>query len=136
MEWYNIVTMLLGGLGTLGGVGGVISIYQAKSNKQTIDVGNFQTMLNEAQEMYNDARTETKELRKEFSDYKAENARYITAFKERFSNIEKRLSNTEHAIAQGYRCPFPPNIKDCPVLQEYEKTHCSTCIDNAEKVIH
>lgn len=133
MEWYNILTMVLGALGTFGGIGGAISIYQAKSNKQTIDIGNFQTMLNEAQEMYKDARNETKELRTEFSTYKEETSKYIIEFKKRFNNIEKRLSNAERAVAQGYRCPFPPDIKDCPVLQEYEKTHCLNCIENAEK---
>lgn len=134
MEWYNILTIVLGAFGTLGGISGAISIYHAKSNKQTIDISNFQTMLNEAQEMYKDAREETKELRKEFSDYKNENAKYITAFKHRFENIEVRLSNAEHAVMQGYRCTFPPDPKDCPVLQEYEKMHCHNCIENAEKL--
>lgn len=132
MEWYNILTMVLGALGTFGGIGGAISIYQAKSNKQTIDVGNFKKMLDEAQEMYDAANEEKKEYIKEFYEYRVENAKYVAEFKKRFSNIESRLQQTEKAVSQAYRCTFPPDIKDCPVLQEYEKSHCLNCIGNAE----
>ncbi len=132
MEWYNILTMILGALGTVGGVSGAISIYHAKSKKQTIDVANFQTMLNEAQEMYKDARKDTKELQEEFSTYKKESSKYVAEFKERFAKLEKRVRKGERAIARAYRCPFPEDIKDCPVLLEYNKSNCDTCIESSE----
>ena len=130
MEWYEI---LISAVATLGGVGGFVSIYKAKPEKTSIEVKNMQEMLEESHKMYNDARAETKELREEFSKYKEENMEYVAEFKKRFAKIESRLEKTEHAVYQGYRCPYPPKAKDCPVLKEYEKGNCEECkasVDN------
>lgn len=132
MEWYEI---LISAVATLGGVGGFISIYKAKPERTSIEVKNMQTMLDEARGMYNDARKETKELCDEFSKYKEENMQYVAEFKNRFAKIEDRLSKTELAVYQGYRCPFPPKVADCPVLKEYEKGKCSECKASAENGI-
>ena len=130
MEWYEI---LISAVATLGGVGGFISIYKAKPEKARIEVKNMQSMRDEAHEMYDDARKETKELREEFSKYKEENMQYVAEFKNRFAKIEDRLSKTELAVYQGYRCPFPPKVADCPVLKEYEKGNCLECKANVEQ---
>ena len=124
MEWYEI---LISAVATLGGVGGFVSIYKAKPEKTSIEVKNMKEMLDEAHNMYNDARAETKELREEFSKYKEENMEYVSEFKKRFAKIEGRLEKTELAVYQGYRCPFPPKVADCPVLKEYEKGNCEEC---------
>lgn len=124
MEWYNILAIVLG---AFGGIGGLISIYKAKPERTSIEVKNMQEMLEEAHHMYDDARNETKELREEFSEYKKENMSYVAEFKKRFAEIEGRLSKTELAVYQGYRCPFPPKVTDCPVLKEYEKGNCEEC---------
>lgn len=130
MVWYEILTLVVG---AFGGTAGIIAIYKAKPEKTSIEVKNMQTMLDEAHEMYDDARKETKELREEFSKYKEENMVYVAEFKNRFAKIEDRLSKTELAVYQGYRCPFPPKVADCPVLKEYEKGNCSECKANVEQ---
>ena len=130
MVWYEILTLVVG---AFGGTAGIIAIYKAKPEKTSIEVKNMQTMLDEAQGMYDDARKETKELREEFSKYKEENMQYVAEFKARFAKIEDRLSKTELAVYQGYRCPFPPKVADCPVLKEYEKGNCSECKANVEQ---
>lgn len=130
MEWFNILAIVLG---ALGGTAGLVGLYKAKSEKTGIDISNMQTMLDEAHEMYNDARKETKELREEFSEYKKENMGYIAEFKERFAKVEGRLEKTELAVYQGYRCPFPPKVTDCPVLKEYEKGNCDECKASVNK---
>ena len=127
MVWYEILTLVVG---AFGGTAGIIAIYKAKPEKTSIEVKNMQTMLDEAHEMYDDARKETKELREEFSKYKEENMQYVAEFKNRFAKIEDRLSKTELAVYQGYRCPFPPKVADCPVLKEYEKGNCNECKAN------
>lgn len=130
MVWYEILTLVVG---AFGGTAGIIAIYKAKPEKTSIEVKNMQSMLDEAHEMYDDARKETKELREEFSKYKEENMQYVAEFKNRFAKIEDRLSKTELAVYQGYRCPFPPKVADCPVLKEYEKGNCSECKANIEQ---
>lgn len=129
MEWYNILAIVLG---AFGGVGGFVALYKAKPERTSIEVKNMQEMLEEAHRMYDDARTETKELREEFSEYKKENMGYIAEFKARFAKVESRLEKTELAVYQGYRCPFPPKVADCPVLKEYEKGNCSECKANVD----
>ena len=124
MEWYNVLAIVLG---AFGGVGGFVALYKAKPEKTSIEVRNMQEMLDEAHKMYDDARAETKELREEFSEYKKENMGYIAEFKERFAKVEGRLEKTELAVYQGYRCPFPPKVADCPVIKEYEKGSCEEC---------
>ena len=130
MVWYEILTLVVG---AFGGTAGIIAIYKAKPEKTSIEVKNMQSMLDEAHEMYDDARKETKELREEFSKYKEEHMQYVAEFKNRFAKIEDRLSKTELAVYQGYRCPFPPKVADCPVLKEYEKGNCSECKANVEQ---
>lgn len=124
MEWYSILSLVLG---ALGGTAGIVGLYKAKSEKTGIDVSNMQGMLDEAHKMYDDARAETKELREEFKAYKMEMMEYVGEFKQRFSYVENRLEKTELAVYQGYRCPFPPKQDDCPVLQEFNKTKCNEC---------
>jgi TPP-dependent trihydroxycyclohexane-1,2-dione (THcHDO) dehydratase len=124
MEWYNILSIIVG---ALGGTAGIVGIYKAKSEKTGVDVNNMQGMLDEAHKMYDDARAETKELREEFKAYKMEMMEYVGEFKQRFNYVENRLEKTELAVYQGYRCPFPPKQDDCPVLQEFNKTKCNEC---------
>jgi hypothetical protein len=124
MEWYSILSLVLG---ALGGTAGLIGLYKAKAEKTGIDIGNMQGMLDESHKMYDDARAETKELREEFKAYKLEMMAYVGEFKQRFNYVENRLEKTELAVFQGYRCPFPPRQDDCPVLQEYNKTRCGEC---------
>lgn len=137
MEWYNILTIVIG---AFGGVSGLISLYNAKSNKTTIDIGNMEKMLHDAEEMYNVMKQGRAEEQEEFRAYKKENMKYIAEFKLRFEKLEDRLDKAEDAvfhlksaIYQGYRCKFPQHIEDCPVIKEYEKKHCEDCISYIEK---
>ena len=132
MVWYEIVA-LLGG--AFGGTAGLIGLYKAKSEKTGIDISNMQEMLNEAHKMFDSACEEKEAIQNEFSDYKAENMKYISEFKARFAKVEERLDKAEGtifdltgAVYQGYRCKFPENTEDCPVIKEYEKKHCKKCV--------
>lgn len=132
MVWYEIVALLIG---AFGGTAGLIGLYKAKAEKTGIDISNMQEMLNEAHKMFDSACEEKEAIQKEFSDYKAENMKYIGEFKARFAKVEERLDKAEEsvlnlkgAIYQGYRCKFPENIEDCPVIKEYEKEHCKKCV--------
>lgn len=91
-------------------------------------------MLNESHRMYDEMKAEKEEAQEEFKTFKETNNKYIAEFKERFAKLEKRLDAAEDAvfhlkgaIYQGYRCKFPANIEDCPVIREYEKNHCEEC---------
>lgn len=136
MEWYEI---LISAVATLGGVGGFVSIYKAKPEKTSIEVENMKKMLDESHRMYNEMKAEKEEGQEEFKEFKETNNKYIAEFKERFAKLEKRLDAAEDAvfhlkgaIYQGYRCKFPTKIEDCPVIKEYEKSHCDECKANID----
>lgn len=131
MEWYNILSIVVG---ALGGTAGFVGLYKAKSEKTTIDVGNMQTMLDEAHNMYDEMKEAKDGVNREFHEYKEETMSYIEQFKLRFAKVEERLDRAEEtvfqlkgAIYRGYRCKYPEDIEDCPVIKEYEKLHCDGC---------
>ncbi len=133
MEWYNILALIFT---AIGGATGMIALYKAKSENTTIDVGNMQTMLDEAHKMYDEMKNEKNSVNKDFHDYKEENMKYISEFKDRFARLERRLDEAEQsvfhltgAIYQGYRCRFPENIAECPVIKEYERIYCNEPCD-------
>lgn len=127
MEWYDII---IGIIGVLGGVSGIVSIYHAKSNKDTIDIQNMKKMLDAAKELHDEVVKDRDSIKKEFSEYKDSTMKYVADFKGRFEKFEKRLDLAENdilllkkIILNAYRCQYPPNINDCPVIKEYERTH-------------
>ena len=109
MEWYNILAIVLG---AFGGVGGFVALYKAKPEKTSIEVQNMKEMLDASHKMYNEMKAEKEEEQKDFKAYKEENMRYVSEFKERFRKLEDRLDKAESfvftlksAIYRGYRCP-------------------------------
>lgn len=107
MSWYEIVAMMLGG----GVVSGVLALYNAKSNKTTVDISNLRAMIEEE-------RKERQTLAQEFADYKAEARGEI-------GNLRHRVTNMSEAIYMAYRCRFPETMADCPVIKAYEA--CKEC---------
>jgi esterase/lipase len=131
MTWHEILVMIFGGGGILTGL---IALYKVKSEKTGIDINNMKEMLDEAHKMFNAICEEKERVQEDFDNYKKDNMKYIAEFKERFANVEARLDKAEQevfglqsAVYQGYRCKFPANIEDCPVLKEYEKVQCKKC---------
>lgn len=120
MEWFNVLTVVLG---ALGGTAGIISIYHAKSNKDTIDIKNMQEMLDAAHQMFDTINKEREDEMKAFHKYKEDNMKYVAEFKERFRKLEERVSDYEDVIVKlrssiysCYRCTLPTKIEECPVL--------------------
>lgn len=131
MEWYNILAIVLG---AFGGVGGFVALYKAKPEKTSIEVQNMKEMLGEAHKMFDKMKEEKEAEHAEFEEYKKNNMEYVSEFKERFKKVEDRLDKAEQfvftlksAIYRGYRCPYPPNIEDCPIIKAYKGEGCEDC---------
>ena len=134
MEWYNILTIVVG---AFGGTAGLISLYKAKPEKTSIEVQNMKEMLGEAHKMFDKMKEEKEAEHEAFEEYKKNNMEYVAEFKERFQKVEKRLDNAEQfvftlksAIYRGYRCPFPPTVEDCPIIKAYKGEGCEDCMNN------
>lgn len=133
MEWYEIA---ISAVATLGGVGGLISLYKAKPEKTSIEVQNMKEMLGEAHKMFDKMKEEKESEHEAFEEYKKTNMAYVSEFKERFKQVEDRLDKAEQfvfvlksVIYRGYRCPYPPSIKDCPIIKAYEGEGCEECME-------
>lgn len=125
MEWYEYATWVVGLFGGLGGVSGAISWYNAKSNKDTIDISNFHSLIEEE-------RKERELLRKEHYQYKEEVNKKIASVKKEFEALKEDNQKKERAILQAYRCTLPKKLLDCPVIRMFQETCCRADCDEEE----
>lgn len=122
MEWYNIISIVLGSGGV---VTAFISLYTVKSKKDTIDIQNYHSLLEEE-------RAERESVRKEFKEYKEEVQHYKQFFKNKYDRLQEKNDRLEDAIHLGYKCPLIKNSKDCVIIRtveedEIEKNDCEEC---------
>lgn len=132
MEWYGILATVLGAVGGIGGIGGLVSIYMARSNKTKVDIGNMEEMLEAAHKMFDTAVEERERSKVELQKFKEEANKKITDFELRIIKMDGKIDKLEHIIVTAYRCPYPPNLKDCPVLKDYEKNHDNDTIKDCK----
>lgn len=133
MNWTEIIGLIGGGAGIVALIKAGIDIYNAKSNRTTVDLGNMQKMLDDALQR-NDA------LEKKFNDFVDKTHKYIeelrTAVVSRDDKIDKlddRVNHMEKVVNVAWRCKYPDNVEDCPVIQEYEKRHLCEGCEHANK---
>lgn len=117
-----------------------LDVYNAKSNKTKVDVSNMQEMLEESHKMFNEAikRYEAAEKRVEenrlqFKNYVDDLRSEVNLLKEADRDKESRINNLEKVVNVAWRCKYPENVKDCPVVQEFEKRQmCNGCEHHIE----
>ena len=118
MEWYNILVLILGGF---GGISGVISLYHAKSNKDTIDIKNLHSIIE-------DERTEREALTNEYHQYRKFVDEKVASVKKDFEELKAENKKMIKAIYQAYRCKLPEKMHDCPVIKTFEDScRCEDC---------
>ena len=118
MEWYNILVLILGGF---GGISGIISIYHAKSNKDTIDIKNLHSIIE-------DERSEREALTNEYHQYRKLVDEKVASVKKDFEELKAENKKMIKAIYQAYRCTYPDKMHDCPVIKSFEDScHCEEC---------
>ena len=115
MEWYNILITILG---TFGGGAGLITLYQARSNKNTIDINNFHLIIEEERE-------ERRILRQEYEDYKESVNAKVAEVKKEVEETRQEKYDMMSAILQGYGCRLPAKPDDCPVIRRFRE--CQNC---------
>lgn len=121
MEWYNILVIILGGF---GGISGLISLYHAKSNKDTIDIKNLHNIIE-------DERKEREALANEYYRYRQFVDQKVASVKKDFEELKAENKRMIKSIYQAYRCKYPENIHDCPVVKTFEENKiCEECSSN------
>lgn len=123
MEWYNIIVLILGGV---GGTGGLISLYTAKAKKSSMEIDNFKKLFDEAQE-------ERENIRQQHLDYMKQTDEKILKLEQKIDFSDKRNAIKMRAINSAYRCKLPEKTEDCPVLQTLnQECDSDTCTDNCK----
>lgn len=132
MEWIDIMIKLLA---SLGGVAGIISLYQARPKKDALDIANIKTVIDEVQELYEKEHKDNQEIRASLRESAEREAQNVVTFHKEIESIQAGLTQTRNEVSRlkksiyrAYRCKYPQTAKDCPVLDEYEKQESSPCI--------
>lgn len=128
MNWQEILGLIGGGAGIVALIKAGIDVYNAKSNRTTVDLGNMQRMLD-------DALKRNDELEKKFNDFIEKTHGYIEELRiaivsrdDKIDKLDERMNHMEKVVNVAWRCKYPDNVEDCPVIQEYEKRHlCDEC---------
>lgn len=120
MEWYNLLSIILGGSGLIGGG---ISIYTARVKKDSMEIDNFKKLFDEAQE-------ERENIRKQHIDYMAQTDAKIDRLEKKIDFSDKRNAIKMRAINSAYRCKLPEKTEDCPVLKTLNKECDSDTCDS------
>ena len=115
----SFIEVILGALGG-GAVAGLISLYNAKANNTSIHADTFKKFFDEVQEW---TRAENQKHVDEIQALKTEREEWFAKFdkykedtNKQFSEINKLIAIKECALNSAYRCPWPADIHDCPVV--------------------
>lgn len=135
MDWIQVI-------GTIGGSAGIVAlikvgidVFFAKSNKTSVDIKNMQEMLNESHKLFNEVVSKYKTLEEKIEKDRQASHSYIESLRKRIEEAENsyraldsRINKLEKVVNVAWRCKFPTDIGDCPVIQKYEKLHlCEGC---------
>ena len=124
----SILTIVLGGGGLITGI---ISLYHAKSQKNTMDAETFKKFFDESEERYKGeferyskelerAKMERKEAKKSSKEYRTNTDKKIEDLNNKMDNMQKRNNAKIRAINSAYRCSLPTDVRDCPVLKTFD----------------
>lgn len=124
-EW---ISWIGGGAGIVALIKVGIDVFNARSNRNTVDLSNMEKMLNDAMDRY-------EKLEQKFDKFQADSHVYVEQLRGRIVGLEEkvvalvaRVNNFEKVVNTAWRCDYPDNIQDCPVIKEYEKRHlCEDC---------
>lgn len=125
MDWTTIIVAIIGS-GVLSTIlGAIINKRERKSKNDTIDINNLQTLVQTLSERLDAVERKADEDREKAHGY-------ITELREEIVSLRKQVNTLERVTTQAYRCKYPDNIQDCPVVKAYEAKHCDACMKNEE----
>lgn len=125
MDWTKIIIAIVGTgiLTTI--VNAIITRRERTSKNDGIDIKNLKELI--------DILTgRVKEMETQIKDDREETHKYIVNLREEILSLRKQREIDTKAILQAYRCQYPKDIKDCPVIKAQAENACSVCTVNKE----
>lgn len=120
MEWYNIVSLLVG---SLGGIGGIMGIYTARAKKNSMEIDNFKKLFDETQETYKEA-VERWNVERETLEKK------ISTLEIDLRNQKRINAKKMNALTSALRCKLYNTEDECPVLSTLSNECQDGCNDD------
>ena len=141
MDWIQVIGAIGGSAGIVALIKVGIDVFFAKSNKTSVDIKNMQEMLNESHKLFNEVVSKYKTLEEKIEKDRQASHNYIESLRKRIEEAEasyraldNRVNKLEKVVNVAWRCKFPTDIGDCPVIQKYEKLHlCEGCEHKEEE---
>lgn len=123
MAWYEILGIVLGSVGGLGGVSAfIVTMYNAKSNKETIEANNADKLVEAAHKLVAD-------LEDRQRNYEDRVDRKIAEYDKKLEKLKNDNENMQASINNAYRCTWVDDLKNCPVLHRFN-IFCEECDNN------
>lgn len=119
MEWSEIVQNVLVPVGAFLGGGWILNFYNAKPKKNSIEIENMRTVINELQDVIKQNSESSKEYRKTTTEE-------INALKKEVRELSLRVDIKHEAIYASSGCKFVKKAEDCIVMQTF-KEKCQQC---------
>nr|DAY73174.1 MAG TPA: protein of unknown function DUF603 [Caudoviricetes sp.] len=119
MEWSEIVQNVLVPVGAFLGGGWILNFYNAKPKKNSIEIENMRTVIDELQDVIKQNTESSKEYRKTTTEE-------INALKKEVRELSLRVDIKHEAIYASSGCKFVKKAEDCIVMQTF-KEKCQQC---------
>lgn len=119
MEWSEIVQNVLVPVGAFLGGGWILNFYNAKPKKNSIEIENMRTVIDELQDVIKQNSESSKEYRKTTTEE-------INALKKEVRELSLRVDIKHEAIYASSGCKFVKKTEDCIVMQTF-KEKCQQC---------
>lgn len=119
MEWSEIVQNVLVPVGAFLGGGWILNFYNAKPKKNSIEIDNMRTVIDELQDVIKQNSESSKEYRKTTTEE-------INALKKEVRELSLRVDIKHEAIYASSGCKFVKKTEDCIVMQTF-KEKCQQC---------
>ena len=96
---------------------------ERKAKADSVEVNNLVTVVNTLTDRINN-------IEKKADEDRAEAHKYITELRSEIVCLRSQVNTLERVTLQAYRCKYPDNIMNCPVVKAYEEKHCTSCHNN------
>ena len=93
---------------------------ERKVKADSVEVNNLVTVVNTLTDRINN-------IEKKADEDRAEAHKYITELRSEIVGLRSQVNTLERVTLQAYRCKYPDNIMNCPVVKAYEEKHCTSC---------
>lgn len=121
MGWIDSLGTALGYIATFLGGGWLLNLYTAKPKKNSMEIENLRSVIDELQDVIKQNSENSKEYRKNTNEE-------IAQLKKEVRDLSLRVDIKHEAIYSSSRCEFIKSTEDCIVMQTFREK-CNECLN-------